>query len=554
MRVTKPIALFLVTILVLCNASVCLGSAFTFNMDYSVDNCRVNIVGSSGEESGTAVLFTIAPKDTAPTASLVNSGGAVVRSVHTGESGEYATSIIMPQSFRSGIYTVYANSEHGNGQRDFSYVNLLQTENSLRAVNSAAGLAEFSDALRYGLEDFGIPQNEYTPYQPFLNEVVFSLRPQSGYTMSSLCDTYYSSVAAFKIINGSDTFDNIIQTYAANTGIRYETVHLVNNADIRTQLYELMKKSDYKSNSFKDIYLVNLFLSKVNTSKRYMDMSHTVAQDGESVAGINLSTYLSFSDWAREEVLKEVFLHIPYQTKADFKAGFDNALTAVQTMIDEMRAASGQGGSSSGGSSFSVVGDIPESQVNPGLNQGTATTELFSDMSGHWAYEDVSALASQGVINGFEDGSFRPEEKVTRAEFVKMVVTAFDVDISDNSVSFGDVKTDMWHSKYIDAASSTGLVGGYDGNFYPDREITREDVAVILYRLLETKGKAPFGTFWFDDENTISSYSTDYVMALAGCGIIRGYDNKFAPRDNTKRCEAATLILRVQRYIEGEEI
>ena len=559
MRASKPISLFLLVILILCNTTVCMASGFTFNMDYNVDNCSVNIAGTSGDESVTSVFFTIAPKDEVPTSTLVNSGGAVVRAVYTDKNGNYSASIVMPQSFKSGMYTVYANSEFGNGQKDFSYINLLQTENSLKLVNSAAAVSTFTDALRNGLADFGIPQEEFTPYQPFLSEVVFSLRPDGGYTVSSLCDSYYSTVAAYKIVNGSDTFDNVINTYSSNTGIDYQTEHLANDVTVREYLFELMKKADYKSGLFKDIYSNNLFLAKVNTSKRYIDMSAVIADDGTSVAGIDLLAYMMLGNSAKEEVMKKVFTGIPYANTNSLKHSFDLAIKSLQSSSGAGQNRPSSGG---GGGSYSVVGPMPEPQVKPvvvpgatsGVTPDSDTQAIFNDMSGHWSYADVRILAEKGIINGFEDGSFRPEEKVTRAEFVKMIVSAFNVENSGDSAVFGDVQKDMWYFNYIDAAASAGLVGGFGGNFEPDKEITREDVAVILYRLLNKMGKAPFGTFWFDDEETISAYSTDAVMALSGAGIIKGYNNKFAPKDSTKRCEAATLIVRLQKYVEGEEI
>ena len=170
----------------------------------------------------------------------------------------------------------------------------------------------------------------------------------------------------------------------------------------------------------------------------------------------------------------------------------------------------------------------------------TVSAAGFSDMpQNHWAYQSVSELVASGTINGFEDGTFRPDATVSRAEFVKMAAAAFGLQ-SDTQAEFKDVENGHWCERYISAAVSSGAVNGTgDGMFSPDAYITREDAAVIIYRLSDIT--ADEGSI--NDSESISAYAREGVLKLVGGGIISGDENGyFKPADYMTRAEAAQLI------------
>lgn len=106
----------------------------------------------------------------------------------------------------------------------------------------------------------------------------------------------------------------------------------------------------------------------------------------------------------------------------------------------------------------------------------TAFAAEFTDFnSSHWAYEYVTALVNDGTINGYADGTFRPEGTVTRAEFVKMIGNGPEI----RKEAFDDVESTHWAYKYI---MSSGLDALKDNSFMPDTPITRGDVAVLLWK------------------------------------------------------------------------
>lgn len=122
----------------------------------------------------------------------------------------------------------------------------------------------------------------------------------------------------------------------------------------------------------------------------------------------------------------------------------------------------------------------------------------FSDIKeSAWYYESVTAMSKAGIINGYTDGTFRPDNPITRAEFVTMIMqnktlTEFD------KIPFTDVKSDLWSAKYIYSAYKAKYIDGYEDNtFKPDNPITRAEAVKIINSVLDRNDyrneKNPFG-------------------------------------------------------------
>ena len=169
-------------------------------------------------------------------------------------------------------------------------------------------------------------------------------------------------------------------------------------------------------------------------------------------------------------------------------------------------------------------------------------------MKGHWAEGYVTRLSNMKIVAGYPDGTYKPENNVTRAEFVKLVVGAFSLS-AEGSVSFGDVYTTDWYKPYIDIAATLGVVNGADGMFKPNDYITRQDASLILYRALSLKFEIPDGAVFFSDEVDVAEYASMAIRSMAAQKIITGYaDGSFGPKENTSRAQAATLISRALDY------
>ncbi|MGN0179854.1 MAG: S-layer homology domain-containing protein, partial [Monoglobaceae bacterium] len=177
----------------------------------------------------------------------------------------------------------------------------------------------------------------------------------------------------------------------------------------------------------------------------------------------------------------------------------------------------------------------------------------FVDMAGFdWAQEAVEYLYDKSIVNGKSERNFAPYDNVTREEFVKMIVGAFDIAPSDKETDLNDIDGDEWYAPYVNAACSCGIVQGHsDGNFGVGEYITREDVAVILYRTANVKdiklnlyiGKK------FNDADKISDYAQSPVGILYNNEIINGVgEGVFEPKMNANRGEAAVMIYKLLMF------
>jgi len=126
-----------------------------------------------------------------------------------------------------------------------------------------------------------------------------------------------------------------------------------------------------------------------------------------------------------------------------------------------------------------------------GLTVSTETTAAFSDVStSDWSYPYIITAKKAGIIGGYEDGTFRPSAKVTRAEIGKMVVLAGNFTINTTGVSFSDVDTSHWAFNYIMTAKNLTIVNGYpDGTFGPSNNATRAEAAKMVTVMMEQIAK-----------------------------------------------------------------
>lgn len=119
-----------------------------------------------------------------------------------------------------------------------------------------------------------------------------------------------------------------------------------------------------------------------------------------------------------------------------------------------------------------------------------------------WCNNAISTLSNMGIIDGFSDGTFRPYAKITRAQFAKIAVGFFETTREDYQGYFTDVDIDAWYTEYVEAAARVGLIEGFnDGTFRPNTNITRAQACVIVNRAL---GRAPDEDRLLDEDEMIT--------------------------------------------------
>ncbi len=188
--------------------------------------------------------------------------------------------------------------------------------------------------------------------------------------------------------------------------------------------------------------------------------------------------------------------------------------------------------------------DRLKASIQNALNAGNSAS--FQDTASHWASKDLSLGAKLGIINGYPDGSFRPDASVTRAEFSTLVVKAFALRLENGGKEFEDTQT-SWARDSIGILAYYGVIGGYpDGTFHPDQKITRAEMVAILSKILILQSNSGEANTFIDV--TPQHWAKTMIEEAAAAGIIQGKGEKrFAPDDNLTRAEALTVILRVMK-------
>jgi hypothetical protein len=178
----------------------------------------------------------------------------------------------------------------------------------------------------------------------------------------------------------------------------------------------------------------------------------------------------------------------------------------------------------------------------------TFSATKFSDVtSGYWANGYIQELANRNIISGFPDGSFRPDEPVTRAQFASMLRTAFNRNAVRNTVNFKDVPSDYWASPAIRDAYAKGFMSGYPENdFRPGENIPRAQVLVALTSGLGyAPGSAVSSTLQsFNDANAIPDWARNSIAAATEKKIVVNYPNAqfLNPNRPATRAEVAAFI------------
>lgn len=230
------------------------------------------------------------------------------------------------------------------------------------------------------------------------------------------------------------------------------------------------------------------------------------------------------------------------KTEAEYSVGVKNP---KESQTSGGGKSSGGGGGGGGGAS--VFAPTKPVENKPDTKDDEKT---FYDLDGfEWAKDYINSLSSKKVINGFGDGTFKPGNKVTREEFVKMLVVALNLK-GDIKLGFNDVDSTHWAYEYIKKAVSAGVVNGIsDTEFGINTAISRQDMAVMAYRAAKKVGKLnniePDKNN-FSDESDIADYAKDAIAYMKSAGIINGVgENMFNPLGTATRAETAVVISKI---------
>ena len=178
--------------------------------------------------------------------------------------------------------------------------------------------------------------------------------------------------------------------------------------------------------------------------------------------------------------------------------------------------------------------------------------EDFTDISGHWAQNDINQMRLLNLVKGKTGTNFDPESNITIAEFMSLISRCMELECKEYRNSFKDVSADDWYALEIQALYDAGLIPEVliaDGCINPDKDITREEMSVILanaYGSYYTTELAKIDLAKYSDFNEMTPEYHEYISKSVAARFVKGRGNNlFAPKATATRAEAATILKRL---------
>lgn len=322
--------------------------------------------------------------------------------------------------------------------------------------------------------------------------------------------------------------------------------------------------------------LLNIEHDNYNALKKHFDENWVMTSYKEMISSADIGDLCDNSSeiikYNKSNYKKEKGTAM-YKSLIDNKDSI-NDIADLKKYIDEYKkpvspgpsggGSSGGGGGSSGGGGGSIntpvytVDETYAEKAEESVSEQASTENVpvyFDVEKDAWYEQYILKLAGKNIMNG-NDGYIKPNDNVTRAEFVKMLVLASGIAPSEeDACNFADVKPGDWYYQYVAIGHTNSIVLGSNGQFLPNSYISREEIAVFIDRVinnLDINVKSALRDKLFNDDSNISEWAYAPVIRCASYGIIGGYeDNTFVPQGYATRAESAKMITCLMDMIEA---
>lgn len=566
----------------LLSAAIMIGGVTAFAADGTItsisidpDTQYITVSGTINSDSDRErVTLRVTKTGVAPTEETV----LCAYQANTDESGAYTFSFSMPDGTTPAKYDAYIKSDGVDAlQQSFRYFGDVSSvlSSEINGASSAAALRTFFEADQdAGMEMFGIDDETYNTLSDsgknFVVSSVYAAKQELGGfdNGKQLRDSFTQAVLAAQIREGKaeineDNIDLLTVNYAkpvsggyAAFGTMYETAKKA-GTQTESKAYAAVRADSVKSvEDFWKAYNDSVTNSVISETEYWTEVRDFIADNKELIgeyASINWSEYSRKT----ENTCKALVRSSSSSTVDAFANALKKAVENAESSTGSTGGSGGSGGSGGGGSSsgssgmhssnVSIPVSIPGAANDPAAITVPGVKYAFDDLRRTpWANDAVTALVERGIADGYGDGTFRPEQNITRAEFVALVIRAFYPGAEAMDCSFTDVSKDSWAYPYIAAASNLGIINGIgDNQFGPELNIKRQDMAVIINNIFAAMGRTADKTqaAAFNDQAQVSEYAQDAVKMMRAAGIVNGDDgNNFNPQSEATRAESAVII------------
>lgn len=218
---------------------------------------------------------------------------------------------------------------------------------------------------------------------------------------------------------------------------------------------------------------------------------------------------------------------------------------AISAALSNSATTLSAGGSGSSGPSTPTTPTTPTTPSTP-TEPETKPDVSFTDIAGHWAEKAIIEAVGQGIADGYPDHTFQPDRPITRAEFATLLMAAWKPQVAGGELKFADLdRIGEWARDAISKAVALGVLDGYeDGTFRPDRPVTRAEMAKMIGALRGAAASSSERTGFADDAD-IPDWAIAAVVDGVGHGIFQGRGgNRFVPNGIATRAEAVVVLLK----------
>lgn len=482
----------------------------------------------------------------------------------TEETGELNYYFYLPTNAAAGKYTIYLTDEKGTASDDILFFKSGDADTIVSQINPQWSYEEFRTFIKGKALSLGIDMEADINYEAALYKMYSLYKSYENSTDFYEKYIYCRDLSDLEKCSASEV-DSILFSSQESLGINYNDDYAKNSvltATAKSRLNELISSMDYLASykeaealsgkkDFKGVLLSLAALAAVEESGNWMELQEIY----EGVDFLKNATIESNSDYSSDRA-NEIFMKLAEKQFAKLEDLTDNFDAAVDAVVNSGSGSSGGSGSGGGGGkmTISVESKVENSYENLPTDEDKSDVKLpvfntsdveFTDVNdSDWFGEATKALSGAKIIEGYGDGSFCPQNNITRAEFAKIIVSAFD--LKGEGKTFVDVDETKWYASFISKAADNGIVNGNDkGEFNPESNITREDAIVMLSRTADALNIEYLGIREFYDAGDISLYAKAPVGRFYKNGVIVGNNGYFRPKDNITRAEAAQMIYNI---------
>lgn len=547
MNIARRAAIAAAALSIFAVNSVCTAAQQTaLNINYDNSVRMLKIEGKVSDTSKELLTVRIKPYSSDwdfSNSALINSENVIAKTVRSDEAGNIELSIIIPESFIGKRYGYILSSPDLKQTGMFSAVNIKALDECVAAVSSA-DKKEIEEILKTKVLDTGLDNGDLQKDFSRMAAGIYGMKPKQGLSSTDFTNIYMISEGLMYVNKSEITFEKMLLDYSVYFNKNYSDEFEKLNDNQKKYLSDIMKEK-IPEKSFDEEYAEAEFTARCRYADSYMQLCENVMSYAK-LKGIAFSKYDSLNTYYKEKVFKDLYER--RSSMSSPKEIFNNVKDLSEKYYSQANnsqsgGSGGSGGTSGGGTQF--VPPLATAVPTAAPAEKPDSDSGFSDVKNHWAGEYILNVSKKGIIDGYEDNSFCPDNNVTRAELVKMITVMCSAPASNES-SFDDVSSEAWYYPYISAAKEAGIIQGDGGSFRPEDKVTRQDACVMLYRAVGDRLKnGSSEEFEYNDNELISEYAAEAVSFLSEKEIISGDNGSFRPTELLTRAEAAAIISRI---------